>query len=229
MTPSPALAIAAFARRSTAAVFGVSLSRGLLVAALALAAAQLGVRLTGGYLAPSWHWAWAALPVVAYAWWRARRQRLSPALAAAHLDRRLGLGGLLLAAHDGNELDATYAAQLSRGLQGAGAAAPHALWSQALPRPLAASALAAVLALLPPPAAHAAPAPAELATAQLEQLTAAMRDLFERGAVPERFGRSSSSAWGRCSSSAPKPDRRPTGATSTTSSCASTARSGCRN
>lgn len=189
MSPSPAAAVSAFARRATAAVFAVAMCKGVLGAALVLAGAQLGMRLAGGYLAPSWHWLWLAAPVLAYAVWCARRERLSTATAAAHLDRRLGLGGLLLAAHAGNEMDAAYAALLASGLRGTATVLPQADWSRALPLPCAAAALAAVLGLLPAPAAAVVPAPAELAKAQLEQITVAMRDLFDRGAVPEEVQR----------------------------------------
>lgn len=185
MTRSPATAVRTFVQRASWSVFSVALARALLLAALLLAAAQLALRLCGGHLLPTWHWSWLLVPVLAYAAWRVRRERLAPEVAAAHLDRRLGLGGLLLAAHAGNELDPAFTASLSRGLSRLSAVTPQPMWSRVLPVPLAASALATLLALLPPPRAASSDEPPVLATAQLEQLTVAVRDLFERGTLPE--------------------------------------------
>ncbi len=184
MTPSPAAAISLFARRTALAAFGVAAARALLATAAASAALLLAVRLAGGHAAPGWHWVWLAAPVVGYALFVARRQRLPRAVAAGHLDRRLGLDGLLMAADEGIELDADFRQRLLRGLAGLPAALPAPDWRRVLPLPVVVVGLATAVAMLPAPQAPPAPPARPAATAQLDQLAVAMRELFLRGDLP---------------------------------------------
>ncbi len=191
MSPSPAAAVAAFARRAWFGAFVAAFARAVLVLALAAAALMVTVRLLGGHLPPQPWWAAAVAPVVAFAWWSSRRQQLPGAAAAAHLDGRLSADGLLvsahdlLASHDNAALDAVFAARLSTALDRLPQALPKIRWRSLLPGPLLAAAFASAIALMPPPPAPPAPLQRAAVASELERLTESVRDLFERGAVPE--------------------------------------------
>jgi hypothetical protein len=176
---------AAFVRCVTAGAFAAAGLRAVLVLGLAFAAAQLAVRATGGYLAPSWWWTLAAVPALAFAFVRARRERPLPAIAAAHLDRRLRLDGLLLCAHEGQALEPAWQQRLDERLRGAASVLPRTQWRRLAPMPLLAVLLAAGIALLPAPAPAAAAVPLPTVQAEIEQLGEALRDLWQRGRLPE--------------------------------------------
>ncbi len=181
-------AVSRFLRSASRAAFVLGALRVLAVVATGGAAVLLGLRLLGHYVPPTWWWLLAALPVLVGAGWAVRQARLSPAAAAAHLDQRLGLRGLLVAAQSGGELDANYQRLLRHGLGELPGALPAVAWRQALPQPFAAAVALTVVALLPPPdPAPVPPGRSELAIAQVEQVERGLRDLFERGEVPEEI------------------------------------------
>ncbi|MBL8728117.1 MAG: hypothetical protein JNM25_06785 [Planctomycetes bacterium] len=184
MPPTPHTATVTFCRRVAVGAFAAGALRALLVASVAAAAVLLGLRLFGRHAAPQPAWAFAAAPVLAFGWWNARRQRLGRAAAAAHLDRRLGLGGLLICRDEGVELDAPQQRQLAAGLVALPTALPRIRWRALLPWPAAALLLAAGIALLPPPPAPPLPLSQSAAAAELDRLQERMRDLFARGEVP---------------------------------------------
>lgn len=185
MPRSPEIAVTTFARRAASGAFAAALLRGLGLAAGAATAAMLGARLFGVHLAPHVGWTAAVVPVVWYASWRTRRERPGPAAAAAHLDRRLGLDGLLLCAHEGLALDAAQQRRLGERLAALPTALPRIRWRALLPWPAAAVLFAVVVALLPPPPVPAPPLPVAAATTELERLGERLRDLQERGELPE--------------------------------------------
>lgn len=183
-------AIASFRRRVAVAAFLAGAAQALLVVAALFAVTLLVARLCGAHLPPSWWWLLLGLPVVSWGGLRARRERLSAGAAAAHLDRRLGLDGLLLSVDqlcvdEGVELDAEWRGRVHRGLSRLPAALPRTRWRRILPVPLIAAGLAVLTASLPPP-----PPPEqarELPTfeAEVDRLGSELRELFERGHVPE--------------------------------------------
>lgn len=184
MPSQPTRAIAQFCQR---VAIGAWLGAALQAAAatgLAAAVALVTLRVCGGYVAPSPWWALGAVPVVAYACWRLRRERMAPAIAAAHLDSRLGLDGLLLAAHEGQELDPAWQERLQQGLVRLPEVLPQPRWRRLLPMPLLALALASGVAMLPAPVLPGAVKMPALQS-DLEQLATVMRSLFERGAIPD--------------------------------------------
>src|SRR5262245_14134920 len=115
--------------------------------------APFDTAIRGGEALSPWWIALIAAPVAA-ALLRVRRGEPSLRDIAVHLDRRLGLDGLLLS---GTEQDASaWTSRLTSGVADVGPALPQPRWRRLLARaalPLAA--LAAVLAL-PPPSAGAA-------------------------------------------------------------------------
>ncbi len=71
--------------------------RGPAAVAALLAVVVLLVRVFGGWLPPSLTWLWAVVPAAVWASFCMRHQTMRASAAAVHLDRRLGLDGLLLA------------------------------------------------------------------------------------------------------------------------------------
>lgn len=186
MPIAPDRAVHLFRRRVAFGSFVGGALHGVAFTALGGGAALLAARFAGCAWPPSPWWAFAALPVLAAGFWRMRRDTLTPAAAAAHLDRRLSLHGLLLAARDGGPLDASFAAALSNGLERTPQVLPALRWRALLPLPLAALAFAAVVGMLPPPPVPpGAPGSLPAIAAELERLAAAERDLFARAPVPE--------------------------------------------
>lgn len=181
--PTATAAVAAFRRRTAWGSFVGGGLRGLTAVAVAGALAQLGARLLGGYLVPQPAWALAAVPVVAAGTWAARRERLTPDVAAAHLDRRLGAAGLVLASRAA-ALDASFGDRLDAALAALPQALPRPRWSRLLPLPVTAAALAAGIALLAPPPPPVPPLPQVAATAELERLAEQLAELRRRGEVP---------------------------------------------
>lgn len=189
MPPTPRTAVAAFSRKAAAGAFAAGALRAVLVVAAGAAALLLGARLFGRHVAPHPAWAAAIAPVLAFAWFSARRERPTPATAAAHLDRRLGLGGLLLCEREGLALDPAQRQRLAAGLALLPTVLPRIRWRALLPWPFAAVLLATAVALLPPPPAPPLPLSQQAAAGELERLTERLRDLFARGEVPEETQR----------------------------------------
>lgn len=148
VVPTVAKALRRWRRRVGAGLAVGGFADGLGAVALAGAAAALVLRGFGVVVAP--HAAFLALLAVPVAWAavRVRRALPSSAVAAAHLDRRLALDGLLATAA---ETDASaWATRLDRGLEDRRRGLPRVRWGRAAVRaavPLAA--LAGVLALPP--------------------------------------------------------------------------------
>ena len=174
-----------FRRRAAQGAFVGGALQALGWLAILWAATQLAVRLWGSWLGPAAWWCALLAPVLLFGWWRMARQRLSPGNAAAHLDRRLGLDGLLLTAHDGPPLEPAWQRRLDERLADLPKALPAMRWRALLPLPLLATALCTGIALLPPPEEPVGSTALPAIHAELEKIAAAMRDLFERGAVPE--------------------------------------------
>ncbi len=185
MPSTPHIAISTFCHRVAVGALVAGALRAVLVLAVGAAALLLGLRLFGRHLLPQPAWAAAIVPVLAFAWWNLRRQRLDRGTAAAHLDRRLGLGGLLLCREEGVALDAPQQQRLAAGLAGLAGALPRIRWRALLPWPLAALLLATGVALLPPPPAPPLPLSQAAAAAELDRLEERLRDLLVRGEVPE--------------------------------------------
>jgi len=154
------------------------------VTAALAAAALLIVRAFGGYVAPSWWWLLLLAPALAGALLRARREWLPADAAAAHLDRRLGLDGLLLTAYDGKALGAALQARLRDGLSAAGRAAPVLRWRRVLPPALGGGAVLAAVALLPAPAEPPSLAPTPAMQLAVDRLREKLQQL-QRGRLPD--------------------------------------------
>lgn len=182
-TPATA-AIAAFGRRAWFGAFVAEIATAVTVAAVVGATTLIALRLVGHHAAPHPAWALVGLPVVAFAWWRARASRLAPATAAAWLDRRLHANGLLLCAQDGALADTVQEAQLAARLQHAAAAMPVIRWRRLAPAPTVALVVLTIVAMLPPPPPPPIPQGGAVAR-ELERAAEGIRDLLARGVVPE--------------------------------------------
>jgi hypothetical protein len=130
-----------------AGLFLSGLSDGALVAAVAFSTAVVAARLFGVALETSpWWLALLALPV-GLGLWRSRR---SVSGSSAHLDRRLGLSGLLLAAQErGGE---AWEPAIRRRLEDAAEVLPRPRWRRLGARLLPGLAVATAVLLLPAPA-----------------------------------------------------------------------------
>lgn len=184
MPIQPTRAIAQFCRR---VALGAWLGAALQAAGafgLVAAVALVTLRVCGSHVAPSAWWAFGAVPVLAYAFWCMRREQMTPANAAAHLDCRLELDGLLLSAQEGEVLEPAWQERLQRGLVRLPEVLPQPRWRKLLPMPLLALAFAAGIAMLPAPVVPGAVKMPALQS-DLEQLASTMRSLFERGTIPE--------------------------------------------
>jgi len=189
MPSSPHPAVASFRRRIGWSAFAAGAGQAVLVTGVTWAVTLLVVRLCGRHLEPSWGWLLLALPVIGWAIFRAHRESLSPSIAAAHLDRRLGLGGLLLCVDEHQQLDAAWQARVDRGLLDLPAALPRTRWGSILPLPLLAAGLAVLIAFLPPPPLPEDARHLPAFQAEVGRLGSELRDLFERGNVPEEVER----------------------------------------
>lgn len=140
-----------------------------------------------GYLAsvPTWSW-WAAVAAGALLIGAviARRQVIDDAVVVAHLEKRLSTNGLLLAASQGVELDASFVQRLSLHLGRTESVLPVIRWRALSLRPIAAALLLTVVQWLPPVAAEQ-PAVQALAIAT-QRLDDELQQLDERPAVPEQ-------------------------------------------
>jgi colicin import membrane protein len=179
-------AIARWRRRVRGALLLGGFADGVAATALVAAAAVLVLRLFGVVASPSPAWALALLLPAAAAALRLRRADPTVAEAALHLDRRLGLEGLLLA---GVEADASaWRARLSPALARVREALPRVRVGRALARAaLPVAALAGVL-LLPPPAAAAPTAEPALGRA-LDRLEVRLRELAKVEGLSEEARR----------------------------------------
>jgi hypothetical protein len=182
-TPIAAAAAARFARRTTAGAFVGAALAAMTVAALAGAAILLVARTIGHHQPPSPWWGLAAVPVLAFAALRARAERLPAAAAAAHVDQRLRLDGLLLSAGECG-FDVAQERRLATGLAALPSVLPVVRWRQVLPRPLLAATVCAAVAALPAPPPELAPLPVPSAVqVQVDRLGEQLRDLA-RGHLP---------------------------------------------
>lgn len=184
MRVSPAAAVATFRRRVAGASFLGGMGKALLVVAVVTAVAQLGARCLGHHLAPDPTWALLLLPIIASGAWRMRRERLLVAVAAGHLDRRLGLRGLLLCADEAVPLEPAWQTRLDERLALLPSVLPRLRWRQLFTLPLVAVLLATGIALLPPPAPKKRLLQLSALAAEVDRLAALTRDLFGRGEVP---------------------------------------------
>lgn len=171
-----ALAVDAFARKTTRCAFAVGMLRGLAVVTAAAAAALLLLRAFGGYLAPSPWWLLAAVPAIAFAVLHAGRQTLGPA-AAVHLDRRLGLDGLLLATIESEPPVPSWQARVLAALPRAASVAPRVTWRPLLPPAAVGGLLLTGAALLPPPDPVVPVAIPTVVHMQVDRLAEKLRDL----------------------------------------------------
>ncbi|HEX5009560.1 MAG TPA: hypothetical protein VFY71_04090 [Planctomycetota bacterium] len=154
-----------------------------LVCALAAGALWLLPRLFDGPTPSAW-WLLAPLPLaLLWGFIRAWRQRLPRESAAAWLDRRLGLGGLLVTSEQ------AYLAEWQLPLRERLAAAPddgtRLPLRAAAVRVVPAGAFLAALALLPQPAVVPTARPQEALAQQLERQELRLQELKQEGLVPE--------------------------------------------
>ncbi|MBZ0151643.1 MAG: hypothetical protein K8J09_08935, partial [Planctomycetes bacterium] len=133
--PAKHAAIDQFRRRLVALVFVDGLLRALLALGVLAVVVVLVGRGFGLPIVPAWNWLWATPLAVVFAAAQALRLPLSAAALAVHLDRRLGLHGLLLAQHEGAELDPAFAQRLDTALAGITQALPSLQWRRILWRP----------------------------------------------------------------------------------------------
>jgi len=184
MTVTPAAAVAAFSRRVAATSFLAGAMQAVLVVSSGVALLELALRCLGLHLAPRPIWAVLLVPVLAGGWWRQRRERLDATVAAGHLDRRLGLHGLLLCAREGQALEPAWSAHLHERLLALPAVLPRPRWRKLLVLPMLALLLAAGVSLLPAPPGAAEPPKLQARTAELDRIAEQLRDLFARGDLP---------------------------------------------
>lgn len=181
--PAKHAAIDRFRRRLVALVFVDGLLRALLALGVLAVVVVLVGRGFGLPIVPAWNWLWATPLALVFAAARARRLPLSASALAVHLDRRLGLHGLLLAQHDGAELDPAFAQRLDAALAGIPQALPSLQWRRILWRPCVVSLLVALVATLPALDVPVPPPPVA-ATAALQQLERQLQELVEPGTLP---------------------------------------------
>jgi len=182
---SVAVAVRRFARASNRRVWCGRLLQGLALAAALLAALALVARVLGCYLAPSCWWSLAALPALGWACWRLRREALTAALAAVHLDRRLQLDGLLLTVAAGRGgLGPAFAGRVAAALPHGRAVLPALRWRAVLPGPLLAGAVLSLIAMMPPPPPPSVIAPMPAVQLAVERLGEQL-DRLERGHLPD--------------------------------------------
>ena len=145
-----ARALRRWRRRVRLGVVVGAAAEGLGAAALLAAAAVLVARTFGAAAEPSAWWAAGLAVPIAWAAWRLRAAR--PALddAALHLDRRVGLEGLLLSALEGEA--GAWREALSPRLRRVGSALPRVRTGRAALRAGVPLAVLACLLCLPPPA-----------------------------------------------------------------------------
>ena len=138
-----------FLGRVRRARFLGGLCEALLVIGLGLAALLVALRLFGVAPQPSWWWCVLLLPAVLWAAWGVRRLRFGRRSGAVHLDRRLGLDGLLVTSLERST--AGYETRLRAKLDAVDAALPRMRVRPALARIGVVAAVLAIVFLLPAP------------------------------------------------------------------------------
>src|SRR5262245_48275750 len=184
MPVTPAAAVAAFSRRVAATSFLAGAMQAVLVVSLSVALLELALRCLGTFLPPQPIWGVLLVPVLAAGLWRQRRDRLETTVIAGHVDRRLGLQGLLLCASEGQALEPAWSAHVQRRLQTLPAVLPRPQWKKLLMLPMLALSLATGVALLPAPPGRAEPLQLQARTAGLDKIADKLRDLFARVDLP---------------------------------------------
>ncbi len=184
MPTTPAAATAAFARRIKSGAFVAGAGEGALAAAVVAAGGLLAARLFGIYLPPRPEWAVLLAAPLLVGVMRMRRERVPAALVAQHLDRRLGLHGLFVSAHDGVQLEPAWQQQLARRLTELPQVLPMVQWRRLLLRPCLALLLAAAVAAWPPAAALGGGVSTTAGQAAVARLSEALQRLQESGQLP---------------------------------------------
>jgi hypothetical protein len=171
-----------FAARVRRGFFVARWAEGALFTAVVFAAVLLVLRLFGQSVEPSPYWLLLLVVPTAWASVHALRVGFGGAASAVHLDRRLGLAGLLLTARERDT--GPWEGALREGLQRAGQAMPHLRGKRTLARILPAALLVAAMAFLPPIEEDAA-APSPLVADALEAFAEKLERLREEGAIRE--------------------------------------------
>lgn len=175
--------LARFRRRVHAAAFAGGFTWALALLLLLFAAWLVSARILGLPSAAP-RAAWSALLLLPVAWGIARAASLGlpPVSQAAHLDQRLGLGGLLLAAAETD--GAAWHPTLAQRLAGAGDGLPSVRWGLLGRRLVLPAALFAGACLLPvaPPSPVARNPSIDQA---LEDLEAELELMQQQGVLPE--------------------------------------------
>ena len=169
MDPRTHTALSRLAMRVRALLFVGGVFQGLAATAVAGACVLLAMRVIAR-LAPTpqlW-WLWLLAPSVAYGFIRAWRQGPDATACAVHLDRKLGLGGLLLSGLE-RDLGRWHNAVADQ-TRNATVAYPNLALRHHMVRLLPAVTLFAVVTLLPPPAAALVPGERQAKQAALEQV-----------------------------------------------------------
>ncbi|MGE3752817.1 MAG: hypothetical protein AB7I45_01530 [Planctomycetota bacterium] len=170
-----------FLGRVRLARFVGGLCEGLLVVVLSLATVLLALRLCGVFVSPSPWWALLALPALVWAGLGVRRLDFGRQAGAAHLDRRLGLEGLLVTSL---ERDASaYEAPLRRKLQETKEALPRMRIRPLLARLGVALVVLAIVLVLP--AADEPATSSSVVADVLQDYEEKLRELAETGGVRE--------------------------------------------
>ena len=149
MHTAAARLLASLTSRARRTLFAKGCSEGVLATSLALAAGLLGLRFFDQWFVPELTWLWLLAVPVAVGVWRASRLGLSTEQAAAYLDRRLQLGGLLMTA--ASLPAANWDAALTARLIGAERRLPRLHGRGFLVRAAAPLAVLALVLCLPPP------------------------------------------------------------------------------
>ncbi len=185
MAPNTAREIRRFSRRVRAALFCGGFATSLATLALGLAVALLLLRPLGFWAAPESWWLVGLLLPVGYGFWRARRLGFSSGISAAHLDRRLGLEGLLIAAQERDPGE--WGESLEVGLARARASLPRPRWRQLGAWPAGSVAVLAFVLSLDAPVmpTFVSNPPMEQ---QLAELNQDLELMLEEGVVDEERG-----------------------------------------
>ena len=143
---APIQAVTEFRRRIVVSRFLTAAAVASFATACALTTVVALARICGAEAEPSAWWTGALLVPLAWAAWRAFHDVPNAAACAAHVDRRLGFGGLLMTSV---EADAgTWRRELERLLEAAPSAAPPIPWRRTLLLLLGSAAVLAPVLLL---------------------------------------------------------------------------------
>lgn len=170
-----------FLARVRGARFVGALCEALLVAVLGLATVLLCLRLCGVSVSAAPWWGLLAVPVLAWAWLGVRRLDFGHKAGAAHLDRRLGLDGLLVTALECDT--AAYQGRLQSKLREAKQVLPRLSLRPLFARLGVALLVLAVVLLLPAPTTSARTN--SMAADVLHEYEEKLAELAENGGVTE--------------------------------------------